>query len=144
MSDLLCITGCFTSALPQTQLGSEDGDDIANKLFNSLLIFAGLLTAGGFEVPDDQGFVLLVQNVLGRCLERDELANEFFLQLIRQTTDHPEPNGRINVQNWRFVALTVSIMAPSNKVLLDSCASTCFILRQTRIFDLLAYSACSP
>jgi hypothetical protein len=110
----------FCDLVPLPQLNSEDGDDIAVKLFNSLLIFAGLLTTGGFEVPDDAGFVLLVQNVLGRCLEREELAAELFLQLIRQTTDHPEPNGRINVQNWRFMALSASVLAPANKVRLTA------------------------
>jgi len=99
----------------QTQLNNEEANDIAVKLFNSIQIFNGIMSAGGFEVPDDTGFILLVQNVLGRCLEKEELCDEFFLQLIKQTTDVPDPNGRVNVQNWRFMALACSVAAPINK-----------------------------
>ena len=99
-----------------SQLNSEDGDDIAVKLFNSIQIHAGLMSQGGFEVPDDAGSVLLIQNSLGRCLEKEELCDEFFLQLIKQTTDVPDPNGRVNVQNWRFMALATGVAAPISKV----------------------------
>lgn len=100
------------------QLNNEEANDIAVKLFNSIQIFNGIMTVGGFEVPEDTGFVILVQNVLGRCLEKEELCDEFFLQLVKQTTDVPDPNGRLNVQNWRLMALACSVAAPINKVCL--------------------------
>lgn len=31
----------------------------------------------------------MVQNLMQRCLESDFVCNEFFLQLVKQTTDHP-------------------------------------------------------
>ena len=40
-------------------------------------------------------------------------------QLIKQTTDQPDPNGRINVQNWRMFALTLGIVVPRAKALLN-------------------------
>ncbi len=71
----------------------------------------------------------LVQHVIGRCLEKEDLCNEFYLQvraaqhlrpcspqLIKQTTDQPDPNGRINVSNWRMMALTLGVVVPRNKV----------------------------
>ena len=94
-------------------------EDLCVKMFNSIQIFAGIMQNGGFEVADDAGFVQLIQNVLGRCLEKEDLCNEFFLQLIKQTTDHPDPNGRINIQNWRFLAMLVSVAAPRNKEIFD-------------------------
>ena len=31
----------------------------------------------------------LVQSLMQTCLDNDQLCNEFFLQLAKQTTDHP-------------------------------------------------------
>ncbi len=81
-----------------------------------------------YEVDDDPGHVELVQNVIGRCLEKEDVCNEFYLQvqhsqryldhqLIKQTTDQPDPNSRINVSNWRFFALTLGVVVPRHKVL---------------------------
>ena len=100
-------------------------EDLCVKMFNSIQIFAGIMQNGGFEVADDAGFVQLIQNVLGRCLEKEDLCNEFFLQLIKQTTDHPDPNGRINIQNWRFLAMLVSVAAPRNKEIFDYLCTGC-------------------
>jgi myosin-7 len=39
-------------------------------MFNSLLVYAGLATSGGYEQELDPEFVALIQNVVGRCLEK--------------------------------------------------------------------------
>jgi hypothetical protein len=38
------------------------------------------LTRRSYEVENDPGHVEMVQTVLGRCLEREDLCNEFYLQ----------------------------------------------------------------
>lgn len=99
-------------------------------MFNSLLIFSGLASSGGFEEEGDQGNMALVQNVIGQCLEREDCCNEFYLQLIKQTTDQPDPNGSINVANWRFFVLTLGVVIPRNKV-----SATVWSLALTRSFS---------
>lgn len=36
----------------------------------------------------------LIQNVVNKCMDSDQLCNEFYLQLIKQTTDHPGKSKR--------------------------------------------------
>ena len=78
----------------------------------------------------------MVQLAIQKCIDKEAFCNEFYLQLIKQTTDQPgryltsytllplpytfvEPNGRINIQNWRFLALVCGVVVPRNKVILD-------------------------
>ena len=42
----------------------------------------------GFEM-DQEDAVTLVQLVVSKCLDREILCNELYLQLIKQTTDQP-------------------------------------------------------
>lgn len=67
--------------VPLTSMTVEDGDDSPQRLFGSLLVFAGLASSGGFEVEEDAAHVEMIQNVIGRCLEREELCNEFYCQV---------------------------------------------------------------
>lgn len=65
---------------------------------------------------DERELLKLAQGILDRCLRKDAdiLKNEFFLQLIKQTTDHPEPNSEINQRHWQLLALACSVTYPSD------------------------------
>ena len=65
----------------------------------------------------EQNQVRAAQAILDKCLggDADIVRNEFFLQLIRQTTDHPEPNSRVNIRHWQLLALACSLTQPSDR-----------------------------
>ncbi|XP_022710544.1 unconventional myosin heavy chain 6-like [Varroa jacobsoni] len=86
----------------------------ARRLFSCILIFSGLLE----EDEDWHGqrdLIQMAQWIVECGMRRDTLLNELFLQLIKQTTDHPEPNSRANVRHWQLLALLCSLVLPTQK-----------------------------
>ena len=65
---------------------------------------------------EEDDHVFLIQTVLDKAMKKDFFINELFLQLIKQTTDHPEPNSRVNLRHWSLVALACSVILPVDKL----------------------------
>ena len=65
---------------------------------------------------DEEDHVILIQTVLDKAMKKDCLVNEVFLQLMKQTTAHPEPNSRVNLRHWSLLALACSIILPVDKL----------------------------
>ena len=100
---------------PISVLEGEKGDDmedIALKLFYTIQQHAGMKrhrpitlnklypvsgvcvgitpsSGSGFVEVESDDCVTMVQLTTQKCLEREALCNEFYLQLIKQTTDQP-------------------------------------------------------
>jgi len=104
--------------------------------FNAILAYSGLtfatelIEANGNENEMDESEwpraigrdqIQLAQNIIHRCVRKnasDIFKNEFFLQLIKQTTDHPDPNSKVNVRNWQLLTLACSITYPTDRRIL--------------------------
>lgn len=109
---------------PISVLEGEKGDeleDTALRLFFTIQQHAGITpsSGSGFEEVEPEDCITMVQLAIQKCLEKESLCNEFYLQLVKQTTDQPDPNGRINIQNWRFLSLIAGIVVPRNRVILS-------------------------
>ena len=93
---------------PLTVIEGADLEETAIKMFYSLQHHAGNISVykaihhfknyyntgiasgdkSGFEL-DYEDAAMLVQVVIAKCIEKEALCNEFYLQLIKQTTDQP-------------------------------------------------------
>lgn len=104
---------------PLAVMSSDETSEAALKTFASLLIYAKLASEGGYEVAGDENDVMLIQNVIGRCLEKEDVCNEMYLQLLKQTTDQPDANSTINQKNWQFFCLLLGVVVPRNKLILN-------------------------
>ena len=112
------------AAMTQTlsMMGAEADEATALDVFQLILTYAGLLllnkddpnSAGPPREEEDH--VMLIQTVLDKAMKNDGMVNELFLQLIKQTTDHPEPNSRVNLRHWSLVALACSVILPVDKL----------------------------
>ncbi|KAK3585200.1 hypothetical protein CHS0354_027488 [Potamilus streckersoni] len=110
-----------------TSMSDHAMEDLAIKMFNSILIYSGVVDSGGFVNKsrnrksgeyENIDHKEMIQTVIEKCMENDCLTNEFYLQLIKQTTDHPEPNSQVNKRNWQLMAVATSnIMPPNTRVL---------------------------
>ena len=116
----------FTKGLLVTTLTNmaENDEAMAIEVFSLILTYSGLVTAASktekeepiYQSKEEEDHVLLIQTVLDKAMKKDCLVNEVFLQLIKQTTDHPEPNSRVNLRHWSLLALACSIILPVDKL----------------------------
>ncbi|XP_059160288.1 unconventional myosin heavy chain 6-like isoform X2 [Physella acuta] len=86
-------------------------EESAVKMFSQLLVYAGIEES---EETNELEKMNLLQGLMQKCLESDFICNEFYLQLVKQTTDHPDPNSSVNCRSWQVMAVTSSTLAPAN------------------------------
>ncbi|XP_045503009.1 myosin-I heavy chain [Colias croceus] len=66
---------------------------------------------------DSDDRVALAQALLQRCLQKDTLLTELYMQLIKQTTEHPEPSSRVSARHWALLCAAVGAALPPAKPL---------------------------
>ncbi|KAJ3151270.1 cytochrome c oxidase subunit 1 [Geranomyces variabilis] len=80
--------------------------------------FMGTSGAMGAPVPEiatcDVG---AFQGVIERCVNSVVLTNELYLQLVKHTTSHPNPDGAQVLNLWKLLAVVCGVVAPNGYVL---------------------------
>ena len=110
------------TCLAQTLTAMQEQDEqAALEIFSLILTYSGLFPVTKEEGvsgagKEEEDHVQLIQSVLDKAMKKDCLVNEVFLQLMKQTTDHPEPNSRVNLRHWSLLALACSIILPVDKI----------------------------
>ncbi|XP_043863729.1 myosin-I heavy chain isoform X3 [Drosophila mojavensis] len=87
------------------------------QIFDSILQFSGLGISGDTIKRAEDEHTRIVQSIMDKCMRKDSLLNELYLQLIKQTTDHPDANSRVNLRNWALLSVACSVILPSTKVI---------------------------
>ncbi|VVC26926.1 Hypothetical protein CINCED_3A012016 [Cinara cedri] len=94
---------------------SEQDEQIALQMFQIILKYAGLGQNGEVVRRAEDEHVTLIQNVMERSMRKESLLSELYLQLIKQTTEHPDPNSRVNLRHWALLSLTCSVILPPQR-----------------------------
>lgn len=103
--------------ISQSLLKLPDAEEqIALSVFQLILQYAGLGQNGDTVRRIEDEHVNLIQTVMDRCMRKDTLLGELYLQLIKQTTDHPDPNSRVNLRHWALLSLACSVILPPQKI----------------------------
>ncbi|XP_049959838.1 myosin-I heavy chain [Schistocerca serialis cubense] len=93
----------------------ESEETVAIQIFNLILAYAGLSQNGDAVRNMEDDHIRQMQVVMERCMRKDSLLVELYLQLIKQTTDHPDPNSRVNLRHWALLSLACSVILPPSK-----------------------------
>ncbi|XP_068157949.1 LOW QUALITY PROTEIN: unconventional myosin-VIIa [Drosophila tropicalis] len=94
---------------------SDQDETIMVQIFDSILTFSGLGTSGETIKRAEDEHIRIVQSIMDKCMKKESLLNELYLQLIKQTTDHPDANSRINLKNWALLSVACSVILPTIK-----------------------------
>ncbi|XP_045116702.1 unconventional myosin-X-like isoform X2 [Portunus trituberculatus] len=107
------------SKTPLTQtiskIPSPEVEQQALQISLAILTYAGLNPNAETAATSDDQQLNMVQGIVEQCMKRDILLNETYLQLIKQTTDHPDPNSRVNLRHWSLLTLFCSVIPPTDK-----------------------------
>lgn len=104
-------------SLPQSLSKLPDQEEQAMlQIFQAILTYAGLGQNGEIVQRAEDEHITLIQSIMDRCMRKESLLNELYLQLIKQTTDHPDPNSRVNLRHWALLSLGCSVILPPLKL----------------------------
>uniref|UniRef100_A0A2A4JE57 Myosin motor domain-containing protein n=1 Tax=Heliothis virescens TaxID=7102 RepID=A0A2A4JE57_HELVI len=121
---------CWSRTLPHSLTKLNEAEEVAAmQIFKDIMSHAGLSANpegsstnlannnSGTHEADSDDRVALAQALLQRCLQKDTLLCELYMQLIKQTTEHPEPSSRVSARHWALLCAAVGAALPPAKPL---------------------------
>ncbi|XP_038207057.1 myosin-I heavy chain isoform X2 [Zerene cesonia] len=120
----------WARSLPHSLTKLNEAEEVAAmQIFKDIMSHAGLSSNEGSSSnlasnssvssheSDSDDRVALAQALLQRCLQKDTLLTELYMQLIKQTTEHPEPSSRVSARHWALLCAAVGAALPPAKPL---------------------------
>ncbi len=84
-----------------------------NQRVNILVI--SLCYTGEVARRTEEEHIALIQNIMEKAMRKDALLCELYMQLVKQTTEHPDPDSRVNLRHWAILSLACSVALPPHK-----------------------------
>ncbi|XP_045453050.1 myosin-I heavy chain [Melitaea cinxia] len=116
---------CWARSLPHSLTKLNEAEEVAAmQIFKDIMSHAGLTSNEGSTTnlannnstasheSDSDDRVALAQSLLQRCLQKDTLLCELYAQLIKQTTEHPEPSSRVSARHWALLCAALGAALP--------------------------------
>ncbi|KAJ3033378.1 cytochrome c oxidase subunit 1 [Rhizophlyctis rosea] len=98
-----------------TPIQDNELEDWAADTYKTLLSFQG---QPNMPVPDVAStFKTNIQSIAAKCIETPYLANEVYIQLIKLTTNHPEPDSPQVLSLWKMLSITAGALIPTGYML---------------------------
>ncbi|KAJ3102617.1 cytochrome c oxidase subunit 1 [Phlyctochytrium planicorne] len=97
----------------------NDIEDWAISLHSLIITYAGITSNGITQEAGPVPFASNIQLFLSKCMSEPIRAEELYLQLIKMTTNHPEPDSYQVLQLWRLMCVCVGVVVPATNYLLD-------------------------
>ncbi|KAL6628638.1 P-loop containing nucleoside triphosphate hydrolase protein [Neocallimastix sp. 'constans'] len=98
-----------------TNISASDDDQKAVTIHSSLLIYAGIVSAVN---PNDKPNKI-IQNVIQTAMESPVLCDEIYMQLIKLTSNCPDPNSKAVLSFWEFLYIIIGIVLPPTPEILN-------------------------
>ncbi|KAI9003067.1 FERM central domain-containing protein [Gaertneriomyces semiglobifer] len=108
----------FSGKPLMTSLIATPDPEVENWASETSAVLLKFVGPPGATAPDiASGDVQALQAVLERCVDVPPMANELYLQLIKNTSSHPQPDSSQALNMWKLMAIAVGVCAPSGWVL---------------------------
>ncbi|XP_041969069.1 myosin-I heavy chain [Aricia agestis] len=121
---------CWARSIPHSLTRLNEAEEVAAmQIFKDIMSHAGLTgnegstsnlannNSSGSAEGEGEDRVALAQALLQRCLQKDTLLCELYAQLIKQTTEHPEPGSAVAGRHWALLCAAVGAALPPAKPL---------------------------
>ncbi|ORX81933.1 hypothetical protein BCR32DRAFT_219808 [Anaeromyces robustus] len=98
-----------------TNIDTPEEDQKAVGIYSSLLIYAGIVSAVN---PNDKPNTI-IQNIITTAMESPTFCDEIYIQLIKLTSNYPDPDGKAVLNLWEFLYIIIGIILPPTPEILN-------------------------
>ncbi|KAJ3333456.1 cytochrome c oxidase subunit 1 [Blyttiomyces sp. JEL0837] len=94
-------------------------EDFGVYLHSMIIAYGGITLSTSPTEPHAVPYANHIQSMLEKCIAEPRFSNELYMQLIKMTTHHPEPDSRQALQFWKLMSVSVGVVLPHSPEVLE-------------------------